>query len=108
MILEAQEAYFWGLQRAVAALCRSVLEETAEQIKALGTAAFADQVFDEKAILARLPDRLLNARGRALAMQIWEQGNRAVHDSTFSANTWETLVGTLRIVEAIANRGGLM
>jgi hypothetical protein len=104
MLLEAEEAYFWGLRRAVAALCRTILEETADQILSGPSVKYPPET-SERMVLKSLPDSILSSKGKAYADEIWEQGNRALHDSSFDGDVWTGLVRTLKIVEFIANRG---
>jgi len=113
LISEASEAYYRGLFRATAALCRSMLEDIlrrAAKARALegGPIPIADDSLD--VLINCIPSSLLGREEKQHAHYIRIKGNAAMHEprSAFSEKeSWQLLSDTFGLIEKVINRGGL-
>jgi hypothetical protein len=110
---EASEAYFRGLFRATAALCRAMLEDVLRRVaKARITDGGPTPIFDDNlsVLINCMPSSLLGRDEKKRAHNIRERGNDAVHepDSKFSeSESWQLLTDTCGLIEHVINHGGL-
>jgi hypothetical protein len=103
---EAQEAYRWGLDRSVFAVCRALLEDVVRRVvltHRLGETAIPINQENLVILLNCLPDHLLNRSDRDLAHRIRKAGNHALHelDNSFKEEPMEVLSGTAALVKRL-------
>ncbi|MGD0948976.1 MAG: hypothetical protein ABSA52_16315 [Candidatus Binatia bacterium] len=108
LLRDANEAYRFGLFRAVAALCRATLEKTLRMILEVGLDGLAVPIDrdDLKILINSLPDRFLRKAGRDFAHEIRLGANEVLHHGKELSEdeAWALLVRTARIVDALLNR----
>jgi hypothetical protein len=114
LILEANEAYRWGLFRTTFAICRAVLEDVLrravrEQQK-IGPGAIPIDDENLYILINCIPERFLSAEDAGIARRIKNRGNHALHDAdaSFSEDqAYTVLYQTTRIIRLLINGGAL-
>ena len=108
MLIEAQDAFRFGLFRAVFAICRAILEDVTREIVCRLPNA-PNPIDDTRldVLINCLPDCVLPLRERSWAHAIRQEGNAAVHEATREFDfqeAWAALSTTTQLVQRLLNR----
>jgi hypothetical protein len=108
MIVEAQDAFRFGLFRAVFAICRALLEDVIRDV--VSRLPHAPDPIDDtnlQVLIGCLPNSMLPLRARSLAHEVRENGNSAVHDASRAFDivaAWRNLRVTAQLVQLLLER----
>lgn len=111
LILEANEAFRWGLFTATIAVCRTILEDTLRQLITANPDSVALPLNrdDLHILINSLSDKILPPEEKTIALRIKERGNQALHDGErlFSeSQAHAVLFYTSKIVRLLLSRFG--
>ena len=116
-LLEAREAWRWGLPVATVALCRLVLEDVirraANESKSRGTLApiFGDKIDEDdrgetfSSLVSSIPNEVLPPAKKAEASRIWRRASSVLHGLDTTPEVAWIYQATLTIAKILLNRG---